>query len=62
MEHKQQLEELNKKSLEKINEYMKTKNSLEAKHYEKVDEAKKKWQTAWADLMDVLMYLERIEI
>ncbi len=62
MEHKEQLEELNKKSLEKVDEYLKTKDNLQAEHHEKVDEAKKKWQSAWTDLMNMLMYLETLEI
>lgn len=62
MEHKKELEELNKKSLEKIDEYLKTKSNLDKDHHEKLNEAKHKWQSSWTDLMDVLMYLERIEI
>jgi len=62
MEHKKELEELNKKSLEKIDEYLKTKGNLDKDHHEKLSAAKHKWQSSWTDLMDVLMYLERIEI
>lgn len=59
MEHKKELDELNKKSLEKIDEYLNTKKNLGKEHHEKIAEAKNKWQTSW---MDFLMYLETIEI
>ena len=62
MEHKKELEDLNKKSLEKIDEYLKTKGNLDKEHHEKLHEAKRKWQSSWADFMDVLMYLETLEI
>lgn len=62
MEHKKELEELNKKSLEKIDEYLKTKGNLDKDHHEKLNAAKKKWQSSWTDLMDILMYLETLEI
>ena len=62
MEHKKELEELNKKSLEKIDEYLKTKENLGEEHHEKLNDAKEKWQSSWIDFMDVLMYLERLEI
>jgi len=62
MEHTKELEELNKKSLEKIDEYLKTKGNLGGEHHEKLNEAKKKWQSSWTDFMDILMYLETLEI
>ena len=62
MEHKKDLEELNKKSLARIDEYLKTKKSLGQEHHEKLNEAKNKWQSSWTELMDVLMYLETVEI
>ena len=62
MEHTKELEDLNKKSLEKIDEYLKTKENLGEEHHEKLNEARKKWQSSWADFMDVLMYLETLEI
>ena len=61
MEHKQLLENLNKQSLEKIEEYLKTKN-LKKEHREKLHEAKNKWQSSWTDFMDILVYLETLEI
>lgn len=61
MEHKKELDELNKQKLEKIDEYIRTKNiGIEQK--EKLDDAKSKWQEAWAKYMDVLMYLETLEL
>jgi len=62
MDHKKELDDLNKKSLDKIDEYLKTKNNLGKDHHEKLEDAKKKWQASGSDLMDVLMYLERVEI
>ena len=62
MEHKKELEDLNKKSLEKIDEYLKTKENLDDEHHEKLNAAKKKWQSSWTDFMDILMYLETLEI
>lgn len=62
MEHTKLLEELNKQSLEKIEEYLKRKENLKDEHREKLHDAKNKWQSSWADFMDVLMYLERLEL
>jgi hypothetical protein len=62
MEHTKELEDLNKKSLEKIDEYLKTKDNLDKEHHEKINAAKSKWQSSWTDFMDVLMYLETLEI
>jgi hypothetical protein len=62
MEHTKELEALNKKSLEKIDEYLKTKDNLDKEHQEKVNAAKSKWQSSWTDFMDVLLYLETLEI
>ena len=50
------------KSLDKIDEYLKTKKNLGKEHHEKLNEAKNKWQSSWAELMDVLMYQETVEI
>ncbi len=63
MEHKKLLDDLNKQSLEKIEEYVKLKgDKLRNDQHEKLNEAKDKWQSSWSDFMDVLMYLERIEL
>ncbi len=62
MEHKKDLEELNKKSLEKIDAYLKTKTNLDKEHQDKLHEAKNKWQSSYTDFMDFLMYLETLEI
>jgi len=62
MEHKKLLEDLNIESLKKIEEYLKTKKNLPDEHREKLDKAKKNWQSSWTDLMDVLIVLERLEI
>ena len=62
MEHTKELEDLNKKSLAKIDEYLKSKDNLDKEHHEKLNAAKNKWQSSWTDFMDVLMYLETLEI
>jgi ribosomal protein L11 methylase PrmA len=62
MEHKKKLEELNKESLAKLEEYVKSKEGLQEEHHEKLHQAKEEWQGAWNKLMDVLMVLERLEI
>ncbi|MDP4284883.1 MAG: hypothetical protein Q8891_10685 [Bacteroidota bacterium] len=62
MEHKKILEDLNKQSLEKIDAYLQSKGTMNKEHHEKINEAKKKWQNSWSDFMDVLMFLERIEL
>lgn len=62
MGHAKDLEELNKKSLEKFDEYLKTKDNLDKAHHEKLHDAKSKWQSSWADFTDFLLYLEKLEI
>lgn len=62
MEQKKIFEALNQESLDKIEEYLKTKGTLKKEHHDKINEAKAKWQDSWNDFMDVLVYLERLEI
>ena len=62
MEHKKELEDLNKRSLEKYDEYVQSKTNLDQEHLEKLTEAKDKWQSSHAELMKFLMYLETLEI
>ena len=62
MDHKEKLEELNKESLEKFDEYVKAKGEIGQEHHEKLHEAKKNWQLAWSKLMETLMVLEKLEI
>jgi hypothetical protein len=62
MEHKKILEDLNKESLQKLEEYVKTKEALKEEDHEKLHQAKDEWQTAWNKLMETLMVLERLEI
>ena len=62
MEHTKELDDLNKKSLQKLDDYLKTKENLREEHHEKLNDAKKKWQSSWTDFMDVLLYLETLEI
>jgi len=62
MEHKKKLEELNKESLQKLEEYLKTKETSIGEDHERVHKAKEEWQVAWNKLMEALMVLERLEI
>ncbi len=62
MDHKTSLEELNKASLLKLEEYMKTKTSVKEEDHQKVHKAKEDWQYAWNQLMESLLVLERLEI
>lgn len=62
MENKKELEELHKKSLEKIDNLIKGNSKLKADHKEKLDQAKTHWQDSWNSLMDLLVYLEHIEL
>lgn len=62
MEHANRLKELNKETLEKLEEYIKTKGETSAEHQEKIGVAKEKWQTAWNEFLETLLVLERLEI
>jgi len=62
MDHKKELEDLHKKSLEKMDEYMKTKGEIGEADHAKLTRAKKEWQDAWTKFMEVLMYLEKFEL
>jgi len=62
MEHKKELEELNTESLQKLEDYLKTKGTIKEEHHEKLHQAKDEWQVAWNKLMEALLILERIEI
>ena len=62
MEHKKQLEDLNAETLAKLEEYMKTKGSATDEHQQKIGTAKDKWQAAWAEFLDTLVVLEKLEI
>jgi ribosomal protein L11 methylase PrmA len=62
MEHTKQLEELNKETLAKLEDYIKTKGEAGTEHHEKINTAKEKWQTAWNEFLETLTVLERLEI
>lgn len=62
MEHKKKLEELNQESLQKFEDYLKSKGELKEEDHLKLHNAKEEWQVAWSKLMDALMVLERLEI
>ena len=62
MEHKEKLEELNKESLAKVDEYLKSKGEIANEHHEKITQAKKEWQVAWNNFLETLLMLEQLEI
>jgi hypothetical protein len=63
MEQKKKLEELNKESLQKLEDYVASKKAnLKEEDHEKLHHAKEEWQKAWNKLMEALMVLERLEI
>ncbi len=62
MEHRKKLEDLNKESLQKLDEFVKTKEGLNEEDHKKLHSAKEEWQIAWNKLREALMVLERIEI
>lgn len=62
MGHKKKLEELHKKSVQRVDDYVKKKGTIKDESHEKLQQAKDEWQKAWAKLMDALIVLERIEI
>jgi hypothetical protein len=62
MPYKKKLEELNKESLQKLDDYLKAKGELKEEHHKTMHTAKEEWQAAWNKLMEALIVLERIEI
>ena len=63
MEHKKELEELHKKSLGKIDEYLKAKKNLGAEHHEKLNEAcEETRKNTGLNLIMALSYSSRWEI
>ncbi len=63
MEQKKKLEELNKESLQKLEDYVESKkDNLKKEDHEKLHNAKEEWQNAWNKLMEALIVLERLEI
>lgn len=61
-DHKKSLDELNKQSLEKFEEYLKTRNDIKAGQHEKITQAKKEWQAAYQKLVDIATVLDSFEI
>ena len=62
MDTKNKLNELNREALEKVENYLKEKESEGLDHHEKIHSAKEEWQLAWNKLMETLLILEKIEI
>ena len=61
MQHTKELADLYRQKKEKIDAYIKAKNITPADK-EKHDEALSNWEKAWAKYMDVIVYLEGLEI
>ncbi len=63
MDTKKKLEELNKESLQKLEDYLQSKkDTLKQEDHEKLHNAKEEWQKAWGKLMETLIVLEHLEI
>ena len=62
MTHKEELDELHKKSLSKFDEYLENKSGKFTEEHEKLLQEKGEWQLAWNKLMETMLVLERLEI
>ena len=62
MDHKDELSELHKASVEKLEAYLKAKGELKQDDHEKLHGAKEEWTNAWNKLMEALLVLEKLEI
>lgn len=62
MTHKEELDELHKKSLSKFDEYLKNKQGTSSETHEKLLQERNEWQLAWNKLMETILVLERLEI
>ena len=62
MDYREQLEKLNAASLQRLEEYLKSKGELKEDEHLKVVKAKEDWQLAWNKFMETLMVLERLEL
>ena len=62
MTHKEELDELHKKSLSKFDEYLENKSGKFTEEHEKLLQEKSEWQLAWNKLMETMLVLERLEI
>ena len=62
MEPTKHFEDLHKATLEKLDDYMKSKASQDPEQHAKINVAKDKWQLAWNDFLETLVVLEKLEI
>ena len=62
MDHKKKLTDLHKESLEGLDLYIDSNPLLELSEKKKIQDAKNEWQTAWINLQEALIILEKIEI
>ncbi len=61
-DHKKSLDDLNRQSLEKFEEYLKKRSDLKGDQHEKITKAKEEWQEAWQKLVNVITILDTFEI
>ena len=62
MTHKEELDELHRKSLSKFDEYLENNPGASKEAQEKLQQEKNEWQVAWNKLMETMLVLERLEI
>ena len=62
METNKQFEDLHKATLQKLDDYLKTKEGKGVEDQEKIGAAKDKWQAAWNEFLETLVVLEKLEI
>jgi hypothetical protein len=62
MDHKEKMIDLHKAAVEQLEAYLKMKGELKENDHEKLRSARENWATAWNELMETLMVLERLEI
>lgn len=62
MTHKDELDELHKKSLSKFEEYLQNKTETSNEAHKELLQQKNEWQLAWNKLMETMLVLERLEI
>lgn len=62
MEPTKHFEDVHKATLDKLEDFMKSKPGGDAAQQEKVKDAKDKWQSAWNEFLETLVVLEKLEI
>ncbi len=62
MEPTKQFDDMHKATLEKLDDYLKSKAGKDVDHQQKIGAAKDKWQSAWNEFLETLVVLEKLEI